>query len=64
MEQERRCYDCKYLKSAISWWCMNEDAIEWRGTAIPGVCECPFWELMEQKTVKSCLKKLTDVFVK
>ena len=34
--EKRSCYDCKYLKSALSWWCTNEDAKKARGTSIPG----------------------------
>jgi len=40
----RRCYDCQSLKAAVSWWCTNREAIKWRGTQIPGVHNCPFWE--------------------
>lgn len=41
---QRRCYDCVSLEAAVSWWCVNKEAIEWRGTAIPGVYNCPFWK--------------------
>lgn len=43
-EKEKCCYDCKYLKAKVSWWCVNKNAIKWRGTSIPGVKNCPFWE--------------------
>lgn len=36
--------DCKHLVAYVNWWCVSEDAREYRGTAIPGVCHCPFWE--------------------
>jgi len=40
---KRRCYDCKSLQAAVSWWCGNKEAVKWRGTSIPGVHDCPFW---------------------
>lgn len=40
---QRRCYDCSHLKGYVFWWCKNEEAVKWRGTAIPGVHDCPFW---------------------
>jgi len=40
----RRCYDCGYMKSTTSWWCVNENAIEERGTRIPGIYNCPYWK--------------------
>lgn len=42
-ETQRRCYDCYHLRGAVTWWCKNNEAVEWRGTAIPGVHNCPFW---------------------
>lgn len=36
--------DCLHLEAKISWWCGSRDAIAWRGTAIPGAHNCPFWE--------------------
>ena len=40
---KRSCYDCRSCKAAVSWWCTNEQAVEARGTKIPGVTNCPFW---------------------
>lgn len=37
------CADCKHLKAAVTWWCTNDAAIQWRGTTIPGGTKCPFW---------------------
>lgn len=42
---KRSCYDCKYLKAYVSWWCTNDKAIKDRGTRIPGCINCPHWEL-------------------
>lgn len=36
--------DCRHLKAALSWWCTNPNAIKYRGTSIPGVKGCPFFE--------------------
>jgi len=41
--EKKGCYACGYLKSAISWWCMNPEAIKARGTSIPGVVKCKYW---------------------
>jgi len=41
--ERRSCYDCVFLKSALSWWCTNEKAIKERGTSIPGCIHCPHW---------------------
>ncbi len=40
----KSCRDCRYKQAAVSWWCVNEGAIENRGTQIPGVRNCPHWE--------------------
>ena len=47
-EQKKSCYDCDHLKSVISWWCTNPNAIKARGTRIPGVIKCPFWSSMKK----------------
>ena len=41
--EAKKCYDCGSLKAKISWWCANKEAIEYRGTSIPGICKCIFW---------------------
>jgi hypothetical protein len=43
-EEKRSCHDCRYLTAAVSWWCGNQEAVKARGTSIPGVCLCPYWE--------------------
>jgi hypothetical protein len=40
----RSCYDCGHLKAVINWWCGNKEAIAYRGTAIPGCRNCPYWK--------------------
>lgn len=40
----RGCFDCRFCASAVSWWCVSQEAVEWRGTNIPGVHNCPFWK--------------------
>lgn len=44
--ERQSCYDCKFCQAPgrISWWCMNEDARRYRGTSIPGVIKCHFWQ--------------------
>lgn len=46
-EEKRSCHDCAHLKPAIRYWCSNKEAIELRGTSIPGCIRCPSWELMK-----------------
>jgi hypothetical protein len=41
---KKSCYDCGHLKQGLSWWCGNKEAIEKRGTSIPGCIKCPFWK--------------------
>ncbi len=43
------CRDCYHLQGAVTLWCMNDEAIEYRGTGIPGVKHCQFWKPMSQK---------------
>jgi hypothetical protein len=40
----RNCAECVYLKGRVSLWCTNKEAIEKRGTSIPGISNCPCWE--------------------
>lgn len=42
--EKKSCYDCGYLKSALSWWCGNKEAIKARGTSLPGCIHCPYWK--------------------
>lgn len=42
--EKKECYDCKHCQAAISWWCYNKEAINWRGTRIPGTSNCKYWE--------------------
>ncbi len=41
------CFDCFFCQAAVSWWCINHKAIKFRGTHIPGIVGCSFWEPME-----------------
>lgn len=42
--EQKRCYDCKHCQAATGWWCVNKKAIEVRGTRLPGIRGCYFWE--------------------
>ena len=59
---KRDCYHCAFLKAAVTLWCRNDEAIEYRGTAIPGVFKCIFWQPNEKviKETKKELKKLDE----
>ena len=39
----RSCGDCVYCRGYISLWCKNPEAVKARGTAIPGIYHCPYW---------------------
>lgn len=54
----KRCYDCCFMKGAVSWWCTNEEAIAVRGTLIPDVCKCRFWEPAKYRPNKSLWERL------
>jgi len=41
---QRRCFDCKHCVGHISWWCNSEAATKARGTKIPGIRNCTYWE--------------------
>lgn len=41
---KKACYDCYHNQAAMSWWCRNEEAVEYRRTAIPNIYGCPFWK--------------------
>lgn len=48
----RSCYNCKHLIEVINLWCGNKDAIQARGTQIPGCVHCPFWEPNKKAQLK------------
>jgi len=69
MKSERECYDCKFLKSQISWWCLNDKAAYHRGTRVAGARNCLYHEPVEKEKVnleeekvrqKSILQKIWD----
>ncbi len=47
--EERACAredgpDCKYMVAAFYYWCSNRACCRHRGTTIPGVIKCPFYQ--------------------
>lgn len=42
--ETRSCYDCVHMVGYVSWWCTSDDAINDRGTRIPGCIHCPHWK--------------------
>lgn len=56
-EVRRWCPDCRFMYARVNWWCGNKKAIEARGTAIPGVHRCPYWELDEEYVKKQIEKQ-------
>lgn len=61
--QTKHCSNCYHLISALSFYCGNTEAIEHRGTTLPGVVKCTFWKPdwkhipKEYKTNKNGYKK-------
>lgn len=41
---KKSCFDCDFCESACSWWCINQEAVKYRGSSIPGVINCHFWK--------------------
>jgi hypothetical protein len=60
---KKSCYDCYFLTSALSWWCTNKKAIEYRGTSFPGVCNCHFWKPIRKKEDLSWFEKIKFFFL-
>lgn len=52
-EERRSCYDCSFCKGYVSLWCLNEGAIKARGTRMPGVIHCPYWNSNKTKREKT-----------
>ena len=40
----KNCAYCGWMKAALSWWCTNKEAIDYRGTLFPGINHCIFWK--------------------
>lgn len=36
--------DCRFLTSALLYWCTNKACAKLRGTTIPGIINCSFYE--------------------
>jgi len=43
---EKGCRTCCFCQAAVSWWCVNKDAIELNQTKIPDKIGCKFWKRM------------------
>ncbi len=63
-EQRKSCFDCRYCQGAVSWWCINEEAIDYRGTSIPGVHNCHFWKPIQVWNNLKWWKKLFNTDIK
>jgi hypothetical protein len=63
---DKSCTYCKYLYSTyVSWWCGNKDAIDARGTRIPGVIHCPYFKINKKYARKKLkIKKLNKTLQK
>lgn len=47
--EKRGCAWCKHCKAYVSWWCTSEEAKKARGTAIPNVIKCDYFEFDPDK---------------
>jgi len=52
----RACTHCAFMQAAVSLWCVNDEAVKYRGTAFVGVHSCPFWEPMKRATIWDWLR--------
>lgn len=57
---KKRCFDCAHCQAAMSWWCVNEEAVAYRGTARigEGVHSCKFWSPMKHISELSWWRRL------
>jgi hypothetical protein len=60
---KKSCADCKHCKALVNWWCKNKLAIKARGTKIPGVVNCPFWEGCKTKKELSWSDRLFGDYI-
>jgi hypothetical protein len=61
--KRRACFDCIHCKAAINWWCTNDEAVKFRGTAIPGTINCKFWEPVRLYSQLKWWEKLFGYFI-
>jgi len=61
--EKKSCYDCSHCKASVSWWCTSDDAAEYRGTKIPGIINCKFWEPCLVKSDLSRAQRLIGRYV-
>lgn len=59
--KKRACYDCRFCRAAVTWWCMNKTARHRRQTGIPNAINCLDWEPVPLKSEVSLLKRLTMI---
>lgn len=50
------CTDCRFMQAALTWWCVNDQARKARGTCLPGICGCPFWQPAHHYTWRDSIK--------
>ena len=43
--------NCKYLTSALSYWCTNKACSRFRGTTIPGIINCPYYRPVDKPSL-------------
>lgn len=63
-EQEKSCADCFYNRAAVSWWCTNPEAIEYRKTSIPNIKNCAFWKPARMESDLNWKERLFGDFLK
>lgn len=42
--EARRCYDCRHMQAAITWWCKHPTASALAGSDVGKFSQCPYWE--------------------
>jgi hypothetical protein len=61
---DQGCWNCKYLKPLVSWWCGNDEAIKHWNSALPRRKNCPFWEAEVVKENKGWFKTILGCITK
>lgn len=61
--ERKACYDCHYNQAALSWWCVNKEAIARRGSQIPDEVNCSQWKPVKLKSELSFWEKLFGSYI-
>ena len=58
--ERKNCCDCRYCQGAVTMWCVNPETCKARGTAIPGISNCPYWQAVRSYSDLSRSEKIIN----